>query len=172
MILFPDMYVKNAYELPYEEMHARGFSGIIFDIDNTVALDNGPADDKCRQLFAKLSKMGYKTMILSNNDEPRVKSFADDVGCDYVFKAAKPSREGYAKAVKKLGMKKNRVFMVGDQIFTDILGAKRSGIFAVMAGKLYWKERAHIYLKRIFELPIMAAYFISNAVSHFGAKQH
>ena len=163
-MIFPDMYVKNAYALPYSEMYNRGFRGIIFDIDNTVALDNGPADDRCRKLFADLRKMGYKTMILSNNDEPRVKSFADDVGSAYVFKAAKPSVKGYYRAVGEMGLKKDRVFLVGDQIFTDIIGAKRSGIFAVMVGKLHWKERPHIYLKRILELPILAAYFIKNTL--------
>ncbi|MCR5119925.1 MAG: YqeG family HAD IIIA-type phosphatase [Lachnospiraceae bacterium] len=159
-MIFPDMYVKNAYELPYKEMYNRGFRGIIFDIDNTVALDNGPADDRCRKLFKDLEAMGYKTMIVSNNDEPRVKSFADDVGSGYVFKAAKPSKKGYYEALRKMGLKKDRVFLAGDQIFTDILGAKRCGIFAVMVGKLNWKERPHIYLKRILEVPIMGVYFL------------
>ncbi len=159
-MLFPDLYVKNAYELPYKEFRGRGFKGVIFDIDNTVVGDNAPADERSRELFGTLKALGYKTLVLSNNEEPRVRTFAEEVGCDYVYKAGKPSVKGYEEALKKTGLKKDEVFFVGDQLFTDIWGAKRSGIYAVLAGKLYFKERAHIYLKRVLELPILAAYFI------------
>ena len=74
--LYPDIWMDSAYGIPYEELSQRGISGIIFDVDNTLAFHDAPADEKARELFARLRELGLGACLLSNNKEPRVKAFA------------------------------------------------------------------------------------------------
>lgn len=84
-----------------------------------------PADDRSRELFARLKGLGYGIMLLSNNKEPRVKMFNDAVGAQYIFKAGKPATGNYRKAMERLGVDKDHALFVGDQLFTDVWGRKR-----------------------------------------------
>lgn len=67
-------------------------------------------------------------MLLSNNKEPRVKMFNDAVNVSYIYKAGKPNPANYKKAMEELGTDTGNTIFVGDQIFTDVYGAKRAGI--------------------------------------------
>ena len=159
---YPGAYEKNAYRIDYRNYYGRGYRGLIFDIDNTLVGDNAPADERSRSLVDGLKALGYRVMIVSNNCEERVKTFADALGASYVFKADKPSKKGYLEAAQKMGCKRDEVLVIGDQLFTDIWGANRSGMHSVLVGKIHFKERPHIYLKRLLELPIKALYFIKR----------
>ena len=90
--------------------------------------------------FKELKSIGYQTMLLSNNKEPRVKGFADAVGSDYIFKANKPSKSGYEKAMELMGTTKDNTLFVGDQLFTDVWGAKRTGIETYLVKPIHPKE--------------------------------
>ena len=98
---YPDVYLDSAYEVDFESLYLKGFRGVIFDIDNTLVPHGAPADQRAVALFASLRGMGYTTLLLSNNREPRVKSFAGQVGSRYLFKAGKPGKEGYLKAMEQ-----------------------------------------------------------------------
>ena len=91
--LFPDKYVSSAYDIDYAGLYKSGYRGVIYDIDNTLVEHNAPGDKKAAALVARLHTIGFKVMVLSNNKEPRVKSFAEACGMDsYVYKANKPSK--------------------------------------------------------------------------------
>lgn len=156
---FPGLYTKSTYHIDFARLYGRGYRGVIFDIDNTLVPHDAPADIRSTLLFRKLKKMGFQAMVVSNNKEPRVKTFADAVGCDYVYKADKPGTKGYLEAVRRMGLPRNRVLVVGDQFFTDIWGANRSRLDSIMVGRISPKEPPHIHLKRMLERPILAAYF-------------
>lgn len=81
---YPDNEAESAYEINYGNLYENGYRGIIFDIDNTLVPHGAPADDRAVALFGDLSRMGYKTLLLSNNKEPRVQSFADKVAAKYI----------------------------------------------------------------------------------------
>jgi len=159
---FPSAYAKNAYRIDYRDYFGRGYRGLIFDIDNTLVGDNAPADRRSKALVDRLKKIGYRVMIVSNNCEERVKTFADALGASYVFEADKPSKKGYMEAAGKMGLSRDRVLVIGDQLFTDIWGANRSGMHSVLVGKIHFKERPHIYLKRLLELPLRVLYFVKH----------
>ena len=76
---FPDHEAESAYDIDYRELYRAGYRGIIFDIDNTLVPHGAPADERAAALFAQLHEIGYATVLLSNNKEPRVKSFAEQV---------------------------------------------------------------------------------------------
>ena len=155
---YPNLYTKTTYNIDFVKLFDHGYRGIIFDIDNTLVPHDAPADIRATMLFRKLHAMGFQTMIVSNNKEPRVKSFADVVGSAYVFLADKPGTKGYLEAVAKMELPKDQVIVIGDQFFTDIWGANRSGLRSVMVGRISPKEPPHIHLKRVLEQPIKLAY--------------
>ena len=72
---FPNEIQSSTYEIPFEEWYKKGYRGVIFDIDNTLAPHGADADERSIALFTRLREIGYKTMLLSNNKEPRVKRF-------------------------------------------------------------------------------------------------
>ena len=95
--------------------------------------------------------MGIDTCLISNNQEPRVEPFAKEVNSKYIFNAHKPSTKNYIKAMELMGTEKTTTLFLGDQIFTDIWGANRTGIQTVMVKKIDKKEEIQIVLKRIPE---------------------
>ena len=155
---YPDEYLDSAYEIDFDVFYQKGIRGVIFDIDNTLVPHGAPADERAIRLFDKLHGMGCKTMLLSNNKEPRVKSFAREVGTDYLCKAGKPKRAGYLQAMERIGTKSETTLFVGDQLFTDVWGAKRSGIRAVLVKPVHPKEEIQIVLKRYLERIVLYFY--------------
>ena len=155
---YPHHEAESAAEIDYEGLFKQGFRGIIFDIDNTLVPHGAPADDKAIALFARLKEIGYKVMLLSNNKESRVKSFNDAVGASYIYKAGKPKTAGYRKAMEQMGTKPEDTMFVGDQLFTDIWGAKKAGIETWLVKPIHPKEEIQIVLKRYLERIVLFFY--------------
>ncbi|MDO5417608.1 MAG: YqeG family HAD IIIA-type phosphatase [Lachnospiraceae bacterium] len=155
---YPRVWADSAYGLPYEKMAEKGIRGLIFDVDNTLAFHNAPADEKAVELFARFRELGLEACLLSNNKEPRVKAFAEAVGAHYVFKGGKPGTKGYRKAMERMGTDRAHTAAVGDQLFTDIWGANRAGIYSILVSPMNPKEEIQIVLKRFLEKPILWAY--------------
>lgn len=161
-MFYPDEYLNSAYEIDYEAFYRQGMRGVIFDIDNTLVPHDASADMRAIGLFEKLHRMGYQTMLLSNNKELRVKSFAKKVGTDYLYKAGKPKRAGYRQAMERMGTTTQTTLFVGDQLFTDVWGARRSGIYAILVKPIHPKEEIQIVLKRYPEKVILYFYLRKN----------
>lgn len=155
---YPDVYMDSAYDIDYEGLYAKGYRGIIFDIDNTLVPHGAPADSRSIELFKRLKGIGYESLLLSNNKEPRVKSFSDKVGARYIFKANKPFPESYKKAMELMGTTAETTFFVGDQLFTDVWGAKKAGILTYLVKPIHPKEEIQIVLKRYLEKIVLFFY--------------
>lgn len=155
---YPSTECHSTYDIDFQRMYDLGYRGIIFDIDNTLVPHGAPADEKAIALFEKLREIGFQTLLLSNNKEPRVKSFCEQVGSDYIFKAGKPKKTGYKKAMERMGTTKETTFFVGDQLFTDVWGAKRTGLYSVLVKPIHPKEEIQIVLKRYLERIVLFFY--------------
>lgn len=155
---YPKEYLDSAYEIPYEEFYKKGVRGVIFDIDNTLVPHGAPADEKAVKLFARLRKAGFHTCLMSNNKKPRVASFAAQVGSDYLYKAGKPGLAGYRKAMRQMGTTERSTLFVGDQLFTDVYGANRAGIYAILVKPIHPKEEIQIVIKRRLEWIVLWFY--------------
>ena len=83
--LYPKVYLDSTYEIDFEQYYQDGYRAIIFDIDNTLVPHGAPADQRAIALFKRLHALGYQTMMLSNNKEPRVKMFCDAVDAEYIY---------------------------------------------------------------------------------------
>lgn len=155
---YPDNEIESSYEIDYEALYEKGYRGIIYDVDNTLVEHGMPADERAIALFKKLRQIGFQTVLLSNNKEPRVKGFAEQVDSRYIFKANKPSKSGYEKAMELMRTTKETTLFVGDQLFTDVWGAKRTGIETYLVKPIHPKEEIQIVLKRRLEWIVLYFY--------------
>lgn len=144
--------------IDYEGLYRAGFRGVVFDIDNTLVPHGAPADERASALVKRLQNDGFQVMFLSNNKEPRVKMFSDAVGGAYIYKAGKPGRAGYLKAMELLGTGPADTMFVGDQLFTDIWGAKKAGMETWLVKPIHPKEEIQIVLKRKLEKIVLYFY--------------
>ncbi|MBR9942122.1 YqeG family HAD IIIA-type phosphatase [Lachnospiraceae bacterium Marseille-Q4251] len=155
---FPDAYMDSTYVIDFEKLYKEGIRGVIFDIDNTLVPHGAPADERAIRLFARLRSIGLDYCLISNNQLPRVKPFADAVQAKFVEDAHKPSRKNYLKAMKLMHVDLNSCIFVGDQIFTDVYGAKRCGMRTILVKPLHPKEEIQIVIKRYLEKIVLYFY--------------
>ena len=157
-MFFPDRYVASTYVIDFEQLYEEGYRGLIFDIDNTLVPHGAPADKRATALFDRLKSIGFRCCLISNNQEPRVKMFNQDIGVDYVYNAHKPSTKNYVKAMEIMGTDKENSLFIGDQLFTDVWGAKRAGIRNILVKPIHPKEEIQIVLKRYLDRVVLHFY--------------
>jgi len=155
---FPDEYLESTYKIDFEEQYRKGYRGIIFDIDNTLVPHGAPSDKRAEKLFEGLKKMGFQCCLLSNNQYQRVSSFNEKIQVHFIENAHKPSRKNYLKAMELMGTKIENTLFVGDQLFTDVYGAKRVGIHNILVKPIHPKEEIQIVLKRKLEKIVLLFY--------------
>lgn len=156
--LYPNVYLDSTYNIDFEQYYQDGYRAIIFDIDNTLVPHGAPADQRAIALFKRLHALGYQTMMLSNNKEPRVKMFCDAVEAEYIYKAGKPNPANYREAMKRMHTDEKNTLFVGDQIFTDVWGANKAGIYSILVKPIHPKEEIQIVLKRYLEKVVLFCY--------------
>lgn len=147
-IFEPDEYAKSVFDVDFEKLYENGIRGLIFDIDNTLVYQDADSTPQTDALFKKLTALGFKTTILSNNSEERVRRFVKNSGIPYISRARKPLKRGYNRALQLIGVKKGQAVFIGDRLLTDILGAKRTGIYCILVEYLKKdKEKPNIIRK-------------------------
>mgnify|MGYP000996296260 FL=1 len=102
--------------------------------------------------------------MVSNNKEPRVAEFNKPLDVKYIYKAGKPKRTGYQKAMQLLGTDTANTLFVGDQLFTDLWGANNTGITSLLVMPIDKKEEIQIVLKRIPEKWILHSYLKKHQI--------
>lgn len=157
-IFYPDEYYDSTYGIDFEKEYNNGYRGVIFDIDNTLVEHDADADDRAKEFFIRLKEIGFKVCLLSNNQKPRVERFNEDIGAFYIYNAKKPSRKNYIKAMDMMNTTKENTLFVGDQLFTDVFGARRTGIKSYLVKPIGKKEEIQIVLKRYLEKIVLFFY--------------
>jgi len=159
---YPGEYLDSTYDIDFEALYKEGYRGVIFDIDNTLVPHGAKADARACALFDRLREIGFSYIMLSNNKEPRVKMFCDEVGAPYIYKAGKPKPSGYRSAMEQIGTDCKNTIFVGDQIFTDVYGANLAGIRTILVKPIHPKEEIQIVLKRYLEKIVLFFYLRSK----------
>ena len=157
-MFYPDEYLDSTYAIDFEELYEKGYRGVIFDIDNTLVPHGAPADDRAKALFARLKEIGFQCCLISNNQRPRVEMFNEEIQVNFIENAHKPSVKSYRRAIKMMGTNKSNTLFVGDQLFTDVYGAKRTGIYSILVKPIHPKEEIQIVLKRYLEKIVLYFY--------------
>ena len=155
---FPDEYLDSTYSIDFERLYREGIRGIIFDIDNTLVPHGAPADERAEALFQRLKEMGFSCCLLSNNQFERVSSFNENIRVHFIEDAHKPGRKNYLKAMELMGTNLENTIFIGDQLFTDVYGAKRTGMRNILVKPIHPKEEIQIVLKRKLEKSVLYFY--------------
>ncbi|MFZ5647881.1 MAG: YqeG family HAD IIIA-type phosphatase [Bacillota bacterium] len=142
-LLYPKMYVPSVTCIDPGELHQRGIRCVLFDLDNTVVpRDKNELPQEVSQWIISLGEKGIKVCVVSNNGPGRIGRVAGIEDIPAVCRAVKPRKHPFRKAMNMLGVTAGETAVVGDQIFTDILGGNRLGLFTIlvvpMPGKEYW----------------------------------
>lgn len=159
---YPEEYLDSTYDIDFEALYKEGYRGIIFDIDNTLVPHGAKADERACALFDRLREIGFSYIMLSNNKEPRVKMFCDEVRAPYICKAGKPKPAGYRRAMEQIGTDCKNTIFIGDQIFTDVYGANLAGLRTILVKPIHPKEEIQIVLKRYLEKIVLFFYLRSK----------
>ena len=131
--LLPNEFVTSIFEVTPEKLTALGIKGIITDLDNTlVEWDRADATEELVAWFDMMREAGIKIIIASNNNEQRVRAFAEPHGIPFIYRAKKPLGRAYYDAMVRLRLRRDEVAMMGDQLLTDVLGAKRQKIYTFL----------------------------------------
>lgn len=157
-MFYPDEYLDSTYEIDFDLLYKKGYRGVIFDIDNTLVPHGAPADARAEALFAHLKEIGFSCCLLSNNQRPRVELFNKNIGVNFIEDAHKPSVKSYRKAMEIMGTDTENTLFVGDQLFTDVFGARRTGIHSILVKPIHPKEEIQIVLKRYLEKIVLHFY--------------
>ena len=154
----PDIFEKTVYDIDFKKYYTDGFRGIIFDIDNTLVLHDAECNNQCKTLIDSLKQIGFNLMVLSNNNLDRTKTFCDTLDIPYIHNANKPFIKNYLKAIEMLNINKEQCLFIGDQLLTDIRGAKEAKITCILVKPLGKEKYFHIKLKRVLEKIIFFIY--------------
>lgn len=156
---YPDFCVTSVWQLDSEFYAKNDIKAVIFDIDNTLVShkEMEPTEDVLKY-FEFLKSQGIKYGIVSNNSAARVGSFCKNLGVPYAHRAFKPRKKHLKIVADSLGVDCKNICFVGDQVFTDMLGANRMGFVSVMVEALGENETGFVALKRVFEKMVMNKY--------------
>lgn len=124
-----------------------------------------PADQKAVALFKRLKEIGFRCCFISNNQKERVASFNQPIQVSFIENAHKPSVKNYRKAMERLGTSQDTTIFIGDQLFTDIYGAKKAGIRNILVKPIHPKEEIQIVLKRYLEKIVLHFYYKEEGIS-------
>ncbi len=156
-LLKPDAYVNSIFTITPERLINHGIYGLIIDIDNTlVATYTKEADQKVISYIKNLNAKGIKTVIVSNARKERVELFCKPLGIEFVYKALKPFGRGFDLAIEKMKLPNEKIAIVGDQLFTDVLGGNLKGLHAILIKPIDKNEPFLIKVKRILEKPFVS----------------
>lgn len=147
--IFPAYYASNVLNVTPEFIRACGCSAVLADIDNTISHVDAPdATPEGERWMNSLREAGIPFGFISNNDPPRVEPFAGKYGALYFCHAEKPRPEGYYRLAEQLGFPASKCMVVGDQLFTDILGGNNAGMCTVIVAPLCEDEDPVAFRKR------------------------
>lgn len=151
-LLVPDLYVASIFDLDLERLRRHGLRGFILDLDNTLVEWGYPEPtEPLRRWVERLRAAGFRACIVSNNSPSRVQAFARSLSVPGIDKAVKPRRGAYRRAMALMGTGAAETAVVGDQVFTDILGGKRLGLYTVLVAPVSRTEFLGTRLTRMVE---------------------
>lgn len=163
---YPHEYVESVFAIDYQKLYRLGYRGVIFDIDNTLVPHGDDSTPEVDALFDEIHRAGLKTVLLTNNDRPRVERFIRHIETPYVCDAEKPDPAGYEKALAALGLEKHQAVSVGDQVFSDIYGANRCGIPSILVKFIGYYTEKKLGIRRRLEKIILWRYRHSKKYRH------
>lgn len=163
MLLKPEIKLEKVTDISVNILKKYNIEALILDVDNTLSTHHGQVlTDGLTDWLEEMHQNGIKLMVLSNSKEARVKPFAEKINLDYISLGLKPLPFGYIRALKALGTKRKVTAIVGDQIFTDVLGGRLTGVRTILLTPIKLETTAGFKFKRKIERLVYKLYKIKN----------
>ena len=159
MNVYPSLYLDSVKNINPTLLKKNNIKGLILDVDNTLIDYYRNLVEGAEKWCEELKNEGIKCIILSNSNKKRkVEEVAEKLNIDYIMFAKKPLKSGFKRALSKLELKPEEVAVVGDQLFTDVIGAKRMNMFSILVKQVGEKDIFITKLKRLIENAIIKKY--------------
>ena len=159
MSLKPDIKLHGNTDITVELLNENNIKALLLDVDNTMSTHHGTVlTDGLLEWIAKMQEAGIKLMVLSNSKRFRIEPFASRIGLPFISLGCKPLPTGYLRGVKALGEKRKNVAIVGDQIFTDILGGKIVGVKTILLTPIKLEDGWSFKIRRKLEKKLYKKY--------------
>ncbi|HHV98082.1 MAG TPA: YqeG family HAD IIIA-type phosphatase [Clostridiaceae bacterium] len=156
---FPKLMVDKIQDIDLDLLKKNNIKGMILDIDNTlVASHVKEADENAVEWIERAKSSGFKMCIVSNASRKRVVKFNEKLKLFAIYRALKPGSKAYKKAARLMDLELDQVAVVGDQIFTDVYGGNRIGMYTILVKPIHKKESILVMLKRYPEKLVLSKY--------------
>lgn len=141
MLIYPNLYINKVEEITAKYLNEKEIKALILDVDNTLIDYNKNLSDTIIYWAKDIQKQGIKLYILSNsNKKEKVKTVADKLGIEFEYFAKKPFKTGFKRIQRKLDIPAKNIGVVGDQIFTDVIGGNRCKMFTILVEPINQKD--------------------------------
>lgn len=158
-ILFPTIDLAGVRAITPELLHQLQVRALILDVDNTLTTHDNPVPSQgVQDWLAAMRKAGIPMMIVSNNHYERVKPFAELLGLPFIEDGKKPLPSGMRRAARAMGVSPGEIAVVGDQIFTDILGGNLFGAKTILVKPIQLEDKLFFKCKRCLEKGVLRSY--------------
>jgi HAD superfamily phosphatase (TIGR01668 family) len=149
----PTWMVESIYSVSPEQLKERGIRAVFSDLDNTlIAWNNPQGTPELHRWMAELEKAGIPLIVISNNSKERVAKAVSSLDLPFMSRSLKPLNFGINRARKKLGLSKQEVVMVGDQLMTDMLAAHQAGVCSILVKPIIntdkWTTRMNRFVEK------------------------
>ena len=163
MLLKPNIKLKRITDVSEELLKKRNITSLLLDVDNTLSTHHGMVlTDGLMDWIKSMKKANIKLLLVSNSKEQRVKPFAEKIGLDFIALGLKPLPNGFLKGVKRLNTKRKNAAIVGDQIFTDVLGGNLAGLTTILLTPIKLETTKGFRFKRWLEKIVYKLYKIKD----------
>lgn len=163
MLLKPDIKLHGITDITVELLNKFNIKALLLDVDNTMSTHHGQAlTDGLLEWIDRMNKNGIKLMVLSNSKRKRIEPFAARISLPFISLGCKPLPTGYLRGVRALGEKRKNVAIVGDQIFTDVLGGNLVGVKTVLLTPIKLEDGLSFKIRRNLEKKIYKHYNIKD----------
>lgn len=159
MIFYPKGYFKSVSEISLEYLKANNIKGLILDVDNTLIDYYKNMSEYTIKWANELKQNEIKMCILSNsNKKEKVRDVAQKLELEYIYFGMKPLKRGFKKAKQMLDLENSEIAVIGDQLFTDVIGANRMKMYSILVEPIEEKDILVTLIKRPIENYIKKKY--------------
>ncbi len=158
-LLKPYKIFNRITDIPIEWLISNGIKGLALDADNTLSTHHSQTPlNGVAEWLSRAKESGLKIRVVSNAKSERVTPFANKLGLEFTSVACKPLPFGFIRAAKAMGLKRREVAAIGDQLFTDMMGARLAGVKPILVVPIKLEDGVSFKIRRRLERPLIKKY--------------
>lgn len=166
-VFYPTVTRRRVTDISPGLLRKLGVTALFLDADNTLTTHNNPRPaDAVLGWLDTMRAEGIALVIVSNNSEERIRPFAKRLGLEYTARACKPLTLGFSRTARELGLRPRQIAVVGDQIFTDIVGGNLFGAPSILVKPMEPEDGPFFRLKRRLEKRVLRRYRVVRGERH------